>query len=49
MWGELKSIFDKAGADAALRCILIRGDGDEAFSAGADIHGPLFSFQVCTI
>jgi enoyl-CoA hydratase len=38
LWGELKSAFDKAGADAALRCIVMRGDGDEAFSAGADIH-----------
>jgi enoyl-CoA hydratase/carnithine racemase len=37
MWGELKSAFDKASADAALRCIVIRGDGDEAFSAGADM------------
>ena len=37
MWGELKSAFDKASADAALRCIVMRGDGDEAFSAGADM------------
>lgn len=37
MWGELKSAFEKAGADATLRCIVLRGDGDEAFSAGADM------------
>jgi enoyl-CoA hydratase/carnithine racemase len=37
MWGELKSAFDRASADAALRCVVIRGDGDEAFSAGADM------------
>lgn len=37
MWGELKSAFNKASADTALRCIVIRGDGDEAFSAGADM------------
>jgi len=36
MWGELKSVFEKAGADAALCCIVLRGD-DEAFSAGADM------------
>ena len=35
MWGELKSAFEKGGSDAALRCIVMRGDGDEAFSAGA--------------
>jgi enoyl-CoA hydratase/carnithine racemase len=37
MWGELKAAFDKASADTALRCIEMRGDGDEAFSAGADM------------
>jgi enoyl-CoA hydratase/carnithine racemase len=37
MWGDLKSAFEKASADAALRCIVLRGDGDEAFSAGADM------------
>jgi enoyl-CoA hydratase/carnithine racemase len=37
MWGELKSAFVKAGANAALRCIVLRGDGDDAFSAGADL------------
>ena len=37
MWGELKSAFEKASADTALRCIVLRGEGDEAFSAGADM------------
>ena len=37
MWGELKSAFEKASANAVLRCIVLRGDGGEAFSAGADI------------
>lgn len=37
MWGALKSAFDKAGTDADLRCIVLRGEGGEAFSAGADM------------
>ncbi len=37
MWGELKSAFDEVSAEAALRCIVLRGDGNEAFSAGADM------------
>lgn len=37
MWSELKSAFEQVGADEALRCIVLRGDGDDAFSAGADM------------
>lgn len=37
MWQELRAAFEKLGADEALSCILIRGEGSEAFAAGADI------------
>jgi enoyl-CoA hydratase/carnithine racemase len=37
MWGDLKSAFEQAGADTELRCIVLRGDGNEAFSAVADM------------
>ena len=37
MWRELASAFAQLSADDSLRCIVIRGAGDEAFAAGADI------------
>jgi enoyl-CoA hydratase/carnithine racemase len=37
MWGELKSAFERVSVDAGPRCIVLRGEGDEAFSAGADM------------
>jgi len=37
MWIALGEAFRGLSADEALRCVLIRGAGDEAFSAGADI------------
>lgn len=37
MWNELKANVSELGADTQTRAIVIRGEGTEAFSAGADI------------
>lgn len=37
MWRALAVAFDELSADDALRCIVLRGAGTEAFAAGADI------------
>jgi enoyl-CoA hydratase/carnithine racemase len=37
MWSELPSIIDRLAADDAVRAIVIRGAGLEAFASGADI------------
>jgi enoyl-CoA hydratase len=37
MWGDLAATMTQLSADDTLRCIVIRGAGDEAFAAGADI------------
>lgn len=37
MWEELESAFRNLAADAAVRVIVLRGAGTEAFAAGADI------------
>lgn len=37
MWQSLKSIIENLSLDDALRCVVLRGDGTEAFAAGADI------------
>jgi enoyl-CoA hydratase/carnithine racemase len=37
MWIALAEAMEAASADADLRCVLIQGAGEEAFSAGADI------------
>ena len=37
MWRELASAMDALSAADGLRCIVLRGAGDEAFAAGADI------------
>jgi enoyl-CoA hydratase/carnithine racemase len=37
MWRELARAMHELSADDALRCIVLRGAGDEAFAAGADI------------
>jgi enoyl-CoA hydratase/carnithine racemase len=36
-WSEFGRVLRKLSADNSLRCIIIRGAGDRAFSAGADI------------
>jgi enoyl-CoA hydratase/carnithine racemase len=37
MWRELSRAMDGLSADDALRCVVLRGAGDEAFAAGADL------------
>jgi enoyl-CoA hydratase len=37
MWQELKRVMDALSAEDALRCVVLRGAGSEAFAAGADI------------
>ncbi|MXZ03075.1 MAG: enoyl-CoA hydratase/isomerase family protein, partial [Chloroflexi bacterium] len=37
MWRNLVGILDDLEDDVAVRCVVFRGAGDEAFSAGADI------------
>jgi len=37
MWAQLGAAMSKLGADDSLRCIVLRGAGDKAFAAGADI------------
>jgi enoyl-CoA hydratase len=37
MWSELEKAFVALSADDGLRCIVLRGAGDKAFAAGADV------------
>jgi len=37
MWQELARAMQRLSADDALRCVVLRGAGNEAFAAGADI------------
>jgi enoyl-CoA hydratase/carnithine racemase len=37
MWRELGRVFGELDADEDLRCVVLRGAGDKAFAAGADI------------
>jgi enoyl-CoA hydratase len=37
MWAALRDAMDALSADDDLRCVILRGAGDEAFAAGADI------------
>ena len=38
MWRELARVIRELSADDALRCIVLRGAGNDAFAAGADIE-----------
>lgn len=38
MWRQLRAAFAELGADPGVRCIVLRGAGDEAFAAGGDIE-----------
>jgi enoyl-CoA hydratase/carnithine racemase len=38
MWQRLGEIMRELSADSALRCVVLRGAGDKAFAAGADIY-----------
>jgi enoyl-CoA hydratase/carnithine racemase len=37
MWAQLGAAMRDLGADDSLRCLVLRGAGDKAFAAGADI------------
>jgi len=37
MWAGLGTAMRRLSADDALRCVVVRGAGDKAFAAGADI------------
>jgi enoyl-CoA hydratase/carnithine racemase len=37
MWEQLGAHMEKLGKDESLRCIVVRGAGEKAFAAGADI------------
>ena len=37
MWSELAEAVDAFGMDAAVRVVIMRGEGDQAFVSGADI------------
>ncbi|MCU0986422.1 MAG: enoyl-CoA hydratase-related protein [Acetobacteraceae bacterium] len=37
MWRTLEATMNRLSADGSLRCVVLRGAGEEAFSAGADI------------
>ena len=38
-WPDLREVFDRLEADAAIRAVVITGAGDKAFCAGGDIAG----------
>ena len=38
MWHELGAAFARIAADGEIRCVILRGAGDEAFAAGGDIE-----------
>jgi enoyl-CoA hydratase/carnithine racemase len=37
MWRRLRELFAELDADARLRCVILAGAGQRAFSVGADI------------
>ncbi len=37
MWGELTAALTASEQDPAVRCVVLRGEGDKAFCAGADV------------
>lgn len=38
MWASLREAMAGIAADERLRCVIVRGDGDQAFAAGGDIE-----------
>ncbi|KAH0615278.1 uncharacterized protein H6S33_000914 [Morchella sextelata] len=38
MWDEYGSIFDRLSGDSAVRCIVLSGAGEKAFTAGLDLE-----------
>src|SRR6185436_13857688 len=37
MWQELGAVIDEVSADDSVRCVIVRGAGEKAFSPGNDI------------
>ena len=37
MWRELARVMHELSGDDSVRCVVLRGAGEEAFGAGADI------------
>ncbi|TVT50814.1 MAG: enoyl-CoA hydratase/isomerase family protein [Denitromonas halophila] len=38
MWTALRAALERAAGNPVVRCIILRGDGDDAFAAGGDIE-----------
>ncbi|MBL8403792.1 MAG: enoyl-CoA hydratase/isomerase family protein [Dechloromonas sp.] len=38
MWQQLSALVGRLSADAGVRCIILRGAGDQAFAAGGDLE-----------
>src|ERR1019366_2275754 len=38
MWQSLATTIDALSAEDDVRCVVVRGDGDQAFAAGGDIE-----------
>ena len=38
MWASLATTLEALSADQQIRCVILRGDGDQAFAAGGDIE-----------
>lgn len=38
MWDEYGSIFDRLSGDSSVRCIVLSGAGEKAFTAGLDLE-----------
>jgi len=53
MWRELRAVFERIQADAAARCVLVKGEGEgegAAFCAGGDISEyPAFRFDAARL
>ncbi len=47
MWRQLALVLSELAADTRLRCLVLRGDGEQAFAAGGDIEE--FSTQRDTV
>ena len=39
MFAELKDIFERVRLDKEVRCVVLTGAGERAFTAGIDLHG----------
>jgi enoyl-CoA hydratase len=37
MWQDLGDVMNQLSADPSVRCVILRGEGEQAFAAGADV------------